>query len=58
MLDDLPDADTPIADKGYDSNRFRQALAERRIEACIPGRSNRQDARRLRCRTLQAAQPH
>ena len=41
MLDDLPDADTLIADKGYDSDRFRQALAERGIEPCIPGRSNR-----------------
>ena len=41
ILDDLPDADTLIADKGYDSDRFRQALAERGIEPCIPGRSNR-----------------
>ena len=31
----------PIADRGYDGNRFRKALADRGIEACIPGRKNR-----------------
>ncbi len=30
-----------IADKGYDSNWFRDALSELDIEPCIPGRSNR-----------------
>ena len=40
-LSDRPDADTPIVDKGYDGDRFRQAPAERRIEACILDRSNR-----------------
>ena len=37
----LPDAETLIADKGYDSDRFREALAERGIKPCIPGRANR-----------------
>jgi transposase len=37
----LPSADTLIADKGYDSNEFRQALAARNIEACIPPKRNR-----------------
>ena len=37
----LPDADVPIADKGYDSDRFREALAERGIAPRIPGRANR-----------------
>ncbi len=41
ILPAVPDADVLIADKGYDSDRFRQALAERRIETCIPGRANR-----------------
>ena len=41
MLTSLPEADTLIADRGYDSNWFREALDDRRIEPCIPGRKNR-----------------
>ena len=41
MLGDLPDADILIVDKGYDSDHFRQALADQHIEPCIPDRSNR-----------------
>ena len=37
----LPNADILIADHGYDSDWFHEALTDRRIEACIPGRSNR-----------------
>ena len=37
----LPDADTLIADKGYDCDAFRTALAERGIEPCIPPRAKR-----------------
>ena len=36
-----PEADALIADKGYDSDRFREALVERGIAPCIPGRANR-----------------
>ena len=43
MLPILPDADILIADKGYDSNRLRKALAERDIKPCIPGRANRKE---------------
>ena len=43
MLPTLPDADMLIADKGYDSNRLRKALAERDIKPCIPGRANRKE---------------
>ena len=32
-----------IADKGYDSDKLRQALAKRGIKACIPGRANRKE---------------
>jgi transposase len=32
----LPEAETLIADKGYDSDAFREALAGRRITPCIP----------------------
>ena len=38
---DLPDADVLIADKGYDSDWFREALTDLEITPCIPGRANR-----------------
>ena len=41
MLPDLPDANDLIADKGYDSDWFREALTDLEIEPCIPGRANR-----------------
>ena len=41
VLPDLPDADVLIADKGYDSDWFREALSELEIDPCIPGRPNR-----------------
>ena len=37
----LPPANILIADKGYDSDEFREALAARKIEACIPPKRNR-----------------
>jgi transposase len=37
----LPEAETLIADKGYDSDAFREALAGRRITPCIPPRAKR-----------------
>ena len=43
VLDALPEADVLIADKGYDSDRLREALAERGIKSCIPGRANRKE---------------
>ncbi len=43
VLDALPEADALIADKGYDSDRLREALAERGVKSCIPGRANRKE---------------
>jgi transposase len=40
----LPPARELIADRGYDSNPFRAALAERGIAACIPSKKNRKAA--------------
>lgn len=37
----LQAANTLIADKGYDSDEFREALAAKKIEACIPPKRNR-----------------
>jgi transposase len=36
MIDALPPASALIADRGYDSNWFRKALADRGVEPCIP----------------------
>ena len=41
VLPVLPDADTPIGDKGHDSDRFLGALAGRGTAPCIPGRASR-----------------
>lgn len=41
ILDRLPAAALLIADRGYDSNRFRAALLERGIEPCIPSTRSR-----------------
>jgi transposase len=41
VLPALPDAETLIADKDYDSDWFRQALSDLKISPCIPGRKNR-----------------
>ena len=41
VLEQLPQAQTLIADRGYDSNWFRNELAARGITPCIPGRKNR-----------------
>jgi len=41
MLDRLPRATTLIADRGYDADWFRDALARRGVEACIPPKANR-----------------
>lgn len=43
MLTALPNADTLIADRGYDSNWYREALADKGIAPCIPGRKNRKE---------------
>lgn len=55
LLDRLPAADVLIADRGYDSNWFREALSEKGIEPCIPSTRNRKqpiphDAKRYRRR--------
>jgi len=41
MVDAFPKAKSLLADKGYDADWFRDALAARGIAACIPSKSNR-----------------
>jgi transposase len=44
MLEAFPPAESLIADKGYDSNWFRQALVEKGIAPCIPSNRTRKRA--------------
>ena len=39
LLDDLPKAQWMLADRGYDADWYRDALQEKGIKPCIPGRS-------------------
>ena len=41
VLDALPAASSLIADRGYDSTWFREELAARDIEPCIPSSKSR-----------------
>jgi transposase len=41
LLSSLPRADWLLADKGYDADWFREALKDRDIKPCIPGRRSR-----------------
>lgn len=41
MIDAMPRAKVLIADNGYDSNEFREALEECGVTPCIPPRRNR-----------------
>ena len=41
MLEDMPSAKIMLADKGYDSDNYRNALKARGIESCIPCRKNK-----------------
>lgn len=41
MLSSLPAAEWLLADRGYDADWFRDALKDKGIRACIPGRKLR-----------------
>ena len=41
LLSSLPKADWLLGDRGYDADWFREALKEKGIRACIPGREQR-----------------
>jgi transposase len=41
LIDALPPAKTMLADRGYDADWFRRALAARSIAPCIPSKINR-----------------
>ncbi len=41
LLDEPPKAQWLLADRGYDADWFREALEEKGIKPCIPGRKSR-----------------
>jgi IS5 family transposase len=41
LLDSLPKAQWLLGDRGYDADWFRDALEEKGITPCIPGRTSR-----------------
>lgn len=41
MLSSLPKAKSLLADRGYDADWFRWALADQSITACIPSKASR-----------------
>lgn len=41
LLSRLPDVDWLLGDRGYDADWFREALKDKGIRACIPGRKQR-----------------
>jgi transposase len=41
LLSSLPEADWLLADRGYDADWYREALQDKGIKACIPGRKQR-----------------
>jgi transposase len=41
LLSSLPSADGLLADRGYDADWFREALKDKGIRPCIPGRKSR-----------------
>jgi transposase len=43
LFSSLPEAKVLVADRGYDADWFRWALADRSIEPCIPSRKGRKD---------------
>ena len=44
LLGSLPKAGWLLADRGYDADWFREALQDKGIKACIPGRKSRKKA--------------
>ena len=41
LLSSLPNADWLLGGRGYDADWFREALKDKGIRACIPGRKQR-----------------
>jgi IS5 family transposase len=47
LLKDLPKAETLLGDKGYDSDKNRNMLADQEITPCFPPRKSRKKSNRI-----------
>ena len=43
LLDSLPEAKWMLGDRGYDADWFREALKDKGMKVCIPGRKSRKN---------------
>ena len=57
LVGSLPEVDWLLGDRGYDADWFRDALKDKGIRACIPGRKQRKKTGEVRQAPLQTAQP-
>ena len=51
LLDSLPNVEWLLGDRGYDADWFREALEDKGIHACIPGRRQRKKTVRYDTKT-------
>jgi hypothetical protein len=58
FLAGAPSAKVLLADKGYDADGFREVLADRNDEACLPAKSNRQTQMRLPFKKIGLPRPN
>lgn len=54
---DLPDVDWLLGDRGHDADWFREALKDKGIRPCIPGRKQRKKTVKYPSRDIAAAMP-
>jgi transposase len=54
LLSSLPKVDWLLGDRGYDADWFREALKDKGIRACIPGRKQRKKAVKYPSRDIPA----
>ena len=57
LLSSLPKVDWLLGDRGYDADWFREALQDKGIRACIPGRKQRKKAVKYDKRRYKRARP-
>ena len=57
LLSSLSDVDWLLGDRGYDADWFRQALQDKGIRACIPGRKQRKTPAKYPSRDIAAQYP-
>ena len=57
LLSSLPEVDWLLGDRGYDADWFREALKDKGIRACIPGRKQRKKTVKYPSRDIDNALP-